>query len=115
MTRVNCSVKNCSYWGQGEVCNADTIWVKNNMGTRGASNSAFSQYTEFADDLQPDLGTNAKNQASGSHGTCCETMKPKEQGSGMGQASNANQASSVDQQQKSSHVHGSGCGHRQGK
>ena len=115
MTRVNCSVKNCSYWGQGEVCNADTIWVKNNTGTRGGGNSAFSPYTEFADDLQPDLGTNVKNQASGSHSTCCETMKPKEQGSETNQASSATQSSSMNQEQKSGHVHGPGCGHRQGK
>jgi hypothetical protein len=109
MTRVNCSVKTCSYWGQGEVCNADSIWVKNDTSTRAGGNMAYSQYTEFADDLQPDIGANANQQASGSHDTCCETMKPKGQSSGMNQ--------STSEQQGTKHVHsqGCGCGDKQGK
>ena len=30
MAKINCSVYSCTYYGKGDVCQADSIMVKNN-------------------------------------------------------------------------------------
>lgn len=31
LTKVRCSVRNCKFWGKGEVCTAESIWVNNDL------------------------------------------------------------------------------------
>lgn len=35
MTNVKCNVRSCHYWGNGNVCTADTITVDNNVSETG--------------------------------------------------------------------------------
>jgi hypothetical protein len=70
MTNVRCSVNTCHYWGQGDVCRASDITVKNNMAT------------DMDDDFEEGpagmeigiLGSSAKTSGQ----TCCETFKPRD-------------------------------------
>lgn len=76
MTNVRCSVDTCKFWGEGEVCKADAVWVKNNM-TNDTDDELYQ--TEFADEpgIKPD--ENKKSTSAGtSSQTCCETMRPHE-------------------------------------
>jgi hypothetical protein len=62
MNRIQCSVSTCAYNKAGEVCQADEIQVKNNMGA--------------TDDMEiGSLGEEAD--ARTSIETCCETFVPK--------------------------------------
>ncbi|XEC96836.1 DUF1540 domain-containing protein [Paenibacillus tarimensis] len=65
---VKCSVSNCTYWGQGNECNADEIMVEVDAHAHVDFN------TEFAEE---ELGTNHKDTAPDSSQTCCHTFKPK--------------------------------------
>ena len=72
MTKVLCSVNTCEYWGQGDVCNAETILVNNN-----ASSMEDLYNTEYA----VELGIGDQNtgyQPISSSQTCCETMRPRQ-------------------------------------
>jgi hypothetical protein len=62
MNRIKCSVSSCTYNKAGEVCQADEIKVKNNLGA--------------TDDMEiGSLGeeTGARTTIE----TCCETFAPK--------------------------------------
>ncbi|GGD71296.1 DUF1540 domain-containing protein [Paenibacillus nasutitermitis] len=65
---VSCSVANCSFWGQGNQCNADQIMIDID------SHAHMDYKSEFAGDLQE----NHKDSAVESGSTCCHTFKPKE-------------------------------------
>ena len=61
MARFECSVDSCTYWGKGNVCQADSIMVQNNRGQ--------------ANDME--IGTMGETEAETSAETMCETYKPK--------------------------------------
>ena len=65
---VKWSVSNCSYWAQGNRCNAGQIMID-------VDKHASADYSsEFADGL----GTDHQDKASEASVTCCHTFKPKE-------------------------------------
>ncbi|HHW17439.1 MAG TPA: DUF1540 domain-containing protein [Firmicutes bacterium] len=105
MTEVKCKVRSCHYWGSGDVCEADTILVDNNLERknttkmeagnldidRGTTGGADRDYGTTkvggtrADFEAGDLGGTATRTAgtdeSGlaytSETTCCRTFRPK--------------------------------------
>lgn len=60
VTDVKCNVRNCLYWGAGEICEADAIEVAV-TGSRAARIEA---------------GEMGGRQAATSEQTCCVTFKP---------------------------------------
>jgi len=68
MPEVKCSVANCSYWGEGNNCLADTIMIEVNK----HANAKFE--AEFAGEQ---FDTEHQDRAVNSEGTCCHTFKPK--------------------------------------
>ncbi len=69
MPQVKCSVSNCTYWGEGNACNADMIMVEVDK----HANKNFS--AEFAGEYGYD--SEHKDVANSSAQTCCHTFKPK--------------------------------------
>ncbi|MDI3548222.1 MAG: hypothetical protein PWR10_1874 [Halanaerobiales bacterium] len=63
MARIKCTVDDCHYWGEGDICEADTIEVANNF-TGGADMEAGV--------LGEDAGSSNRTQ--------CVTYKPKKKG-----------------------------------
>lgn len=94
MTKVKCTVDSCEFWGEGQDCTADQIWVKNDItGDRydfanhfiNASSVEFSE--EFSEKLSDKKkGANEPPQenetARTSPQTCCDTMRPKRKNQG---------------------------------
>ncbi len=98
MTEVRCTVDSCKYWGEGQVCRAETIWVKNNFyGEEDIDGDLtgdldmdddllFSLDVEFADETEDLLeyegleedGITGLGSARVSSQTCCHTMRPRE-------------------------------------
>lgn len=70
MPIVKCSVANCTYWGEGNNCQADMIMVE----VDAHANKKFD--AEFADEYRHD--SEHQDLASSSAQTCCHTFKPKE-------------------------------------
>ncbi len=64
---VTCSVANCTFWEEGNNCNADEIKIDIDQHAK----SYFSE--EFAGD---ELGLYHQDQAEQSAATCCHTFKP---------------------------------------
>ncbi|SJZ38867.1 DUF1540 domain-containing protein [Selenihalanaerobacter shriftii] len=62
MSKIGCNVSNCSYWGQGNVCQADKISVSNDSHSGKADMEAGS------------LG--GKVTSNHSRETQCVTFKP---------------------------------------
>lgn len=67
MTKVNCTVESCIYWGQGDLCQADTIWVKGKMASGGSMSMEIGEELDGASQRCPET----------SKETCCETMRKK--------------------------------------
>ncbi|MNJ55939.1 hypothetical protein D3C77_514610 [compost metagenome] len=65
---VKCSVSNCSYWGEKNVCQADLIMIDIDQ------HATHKYKTEFAGES---FDTDHKDTASTSSATCCHTFKPK--------------------------------------
>nr|WP_295969744.1 DUF1540 domain-containing protein [uncultured Bacillus sp.] len=65
---VNCSVSNCAYHSQGNVCGADKIAIEMNFQSK--YNSEFAQEFGFTD---------RSGEASHSAETCCKTFKSKKE------------------------------------
>ena len=65
---VKCTVANCVFHAQGNICGAEKIQV--DMDYHATQNSN----TEFAAEFDT---SNAKEQASHASHTCCKTFKPK--------------------------------------
>jgi hypothetical protein len=65
---VNCSVSNCTYWGERNICNADQIIIEidKHVGSR------FKE--EYAEEMT--LDKNHHDTAATSSSTCCLTFKP---------------------------------------
>ncbi len=87
MPKVRCSVDSCQFWGSGQICNAEEIWVRNDI---SGDSDQFSEHfinasnrTEFAGDFgekageQNTSGSRAITSAQTSPQTCCDTMRPK--------------------------------------
>lgn len=68
-TIVKCSVANCTYWGEGNNCNADMIMVEVDSHARANFKEEFAGEYEHA--------TEHKDKASTSAETCCHTFKPR--------------------------------------
>ena len=65
---VKCSVSNCTYWGEKNVCNADLIMID-------IDNHADRHYkAEFAGES---FDTDHQDTAPSSSATCCHTFKAK--------------------------------------
>ncbi|MNO73938.1 hypothetical protein D3C76_649180 [compost metagenome] len=65
---VKCSVSNCSYWGEKNVCKADLIMID-------IDEHASRKYdAEFAGET---FTTDHQDAAASSSATCCHTFKPK--------------------------------------
>ncbi|QWG26789.1 DUF1540 domain-containing protein [Bacillus mycoides] len=70
MPEVKCSVSNCSFWGQGNLCQASAIVVQPDAQEAGQIES--SSYTSAAltnETLESSVTTSVE--------TCCHTFKPK--------------------------------------
>lgn len=89
MAEVRCTVDSCEFWGQGQVCKADKIWVRNDISgdVKDFSNHFINaSQVEFGKELdQPKEEKSQKQPNSGdaktSPQTCCDTMRPKREGS----------------------------------
>ncbi|ALS27319.1 DUF1540 domain-containing protein [Paenibacillus cisolokensis] len=61
---VLCTVANCTFWGEGNKCNADSILID-------LDKHASENYdSEFAKELHQEI-------AEESSATCCHTFRPK--------------------------------------
>ncbi|HHV78750.1 MAG TPA: DUF1540 domain-containing protein [Firmicutes bacterium] len=74
MTRVRCTVDSCDYWGEGQRCTAEEIWVKVNATRVG---SAFNEFAEELGKARGEVGPLGDMTASSSGETCCDTMRPR--------------------------------------
>lgn len=93
MTTIKCTVDNCVFWGEGQICTAEKIWVKNDItGNPDDFQNHFlnASMVEFGQEFNLDgeqriktedeaspLGKGAGS-ARTSPQTCCDTMRPKE-------------------------------------
>jgi hypothetical protein len=67
---VKCAVSNCSYWAQGNNCQAETIMIEIDQHAKADFHAEFGD--EFGYDTKHK--DNAKNVAN----TCCHTFKAKQ-------------------------------------
>lgn len=72
MTEVRCKVDSCVFWGRGDRCTADAIWVNHDFAREEDDDLLFMEDFEFAEDL-----VGSKESVTSSQ-TCCETMRPRE-------------------------------------
>lgn len=88
MTKVKCTVGSCEFWGDDQVCTADQIWVRNDItGDPDDFGNHFINATtvEFGEEFnepekkQPQVELQSET-AQTSPQTCCDTMRPKQQG-----------------------------------
>ncbi|MFC5651720.1 DUF1540 domain-containing protein [Paenibacillus solisilvae] len=66
---VRCSVANCSFWAEGNKCNADQIQIDIDSHAKGEFGSEFAE---------EGFGHEHKDAASEQAETCCHTFKAKE-------------------------------------
>lgn len=83
MTEVRCTIHHCEFWGEGDYCTANKIWVKDNFAGDLDDDDLFYQPDfEFAEEPAVEPESSRKRyeapSASSSRQTCCETMRPKE-------------------------------------
>ncbi|MFD6509091.1 MULTISPECIES: DUF1540 domain-containing protein [unclassified Bacillus (in: firmicutes)] len=70
MPEVKCSVSNCSFWGQGNLCQASAIVVQPDAQEAGQiENSSYTNTTLTNETLESSVTTSVE--------TCCHTFKPK--------------------------------------
>ncbi|MDC0761806.1 MULTISPECIES: DUF1540 domain-containing protein [Brevibacillus] len=69
MPAVKCSVANCEYWAQGNLCSAEEIMVEID------AHATVNVKEEFAGEYGQN--TQHQDQAKTSSETCCLTFKPK--------------------------------------
>jgi hypothetical protein len=70
MPEVKCSVSNCSFWGQGNLCQASAIVVQPDAQEAGQiENSLYTNATLTNETLESSVTTSVE--------TCCHTFKPK--------------------------------------
>ncbi|AJS57719.1 DUF1540 domain-containing protein [Paenibacillus sp. IHBB 10380] len=66
-TYVKCSVSNCNYWGEHNVCRADQIMIEIDSHAKINLKEEYGK-EDFVDH---------KDKAQSSSSTCCLTFKPK--------------------------------------
>ncbi len=64
---VSCSISNCTFYGEGNVCRAEKIMV--DLDRHSGYNSEFAEEFGYKDHI---------DEAAKSAQTCCRTFKPKE-------------------------------------
>ncbi|MCG7407829.1 DUF1540 domain-containing protein [Paenibacillus sp. ACRRX] len=64
---VRCSVANCHFWGQGNLCQAESIQIDIDAHAT----------KRISEEYAADLGELHQDQAATSSVTCCHTFKPK--------------------------------------
>lgn len=65
---VKCSVSNCTYWGQNNLCRADVIMIDIDQ------HATMNYKAEFAGES---FDSEHRDQAPTSSATCCHTFKSK--------------------------------------
>ncbi|RCX22791.1 uncharacterized protein DUF1540 [Fontibacillus phaseoli] len=65
---VKCSVSNCTYWGEKNVCQADLIMIDIDQHADKSYNAEFAGES---------FDTEHKDTAASSSATCCHTFKAK--------------------------------------
>ncbi|MBE7104733.1 DUF1540 domain-containing protein [Bacillus cereus] len=70
MPEVRCSVSNCSFWGQGNFCQASAIVVQPDAQEAAQTeNNSYTSATLTNETLDSSVTTSVE--------TCCQTFKPK--------------------------------------
>ncbi|MGE7634977.1 DUF1540 domain-containing protein [Bacillus paramycoides] len=70
MPEVRCSVSNCSFWGQGNFCQASAIVVQPDAQQADQiENDSYTSATLTNETLESSVATSVE--------TCCQTFKPK--------------------------------------
>ncbi|MGN4444649.1 DUF1540 domain-containing protein [Bacillus cereus group sp. MYBK79-1] len=70
MPEVKCSVSNCSFWGQGNFCQATAIVVQPDTQETGSNtNDSYTGAVLTNETLESSVTTSVE--------TCCHTFKPK--------------------------------------
>ncbi|QOR68666.1 DUF1540 domain-containing protein [Cytobacillus suaedae] len=64
---VSCSISNCTFYGEGNVCRAEKIMV--DLDRHSSYDSEFGEELGYKDHI---------DEAAKSAQTCCRTFKPKE-------------------------------------
>lgn len=80
MTKVRCTVDNCVYWGSGDVCKAEAIWINSNMSDESIGQSSFYDLEFAVEGPEPSVSESGadSSSATSSRHTCCDTMRPKD-------------------------------------
>lgn len=81
MATIRCSVESCHYYGQGDYCTADEIYVKNRL--RADTDDDMRRSPDFevgSFERQDVAGQAERRNARTSMETCCETFRPKKTG-----------------------------------
>ncbi|UJF35093.1 DUF1540 domain-containing protein [Paenibacillus hexagrammi] len=71
MPDVKCSVANCEYWAQGNLCSANSIMIEVDKHANADYGSEFA--SESFDTEHQDVANRVAN-------TCCHTFKAKKNG-----------------------------------
>ncbi|EJS64189.1 MULTISPECIES: DUF1540 domain-containing protein [Bacillus] len=70
MPEVKCSVSNCSFWGQGNFCQASAIIVQPDAQESSSNtNDSYTGAVLTNETLESSVATSVE--------TCCHTFKPK--------------------------------------
>jgi hypothetical protein len=77
MATIRCSVKPCHYYGEGDYCTADEIFVKTQMRYDADDDLGSGRDMEIGDLGRESKGDRSSSQAVTSSHTCCETFRPK--------------------------------------
>jgi hypothetical protein len=76
MTKVKCTVTNCEFNGDGQVCDAPEIEVKNDTSRDQQFSQPYPNPTmEVSAEFDRPLLNNTTAHSSAQ--TCCKTMRPK--------------------------------------
>ncbi|ENQ3105136.1 DUF1540 domain-containing protein [Bacillus cereus] len=70
MPEVRCSVSNCSFWGQGNFCQATAIFVQPD-----SQEDTHSEDESYTDTILS--GQAVESSATTSVETCCHTFQPE--------------------------------------
>ena len=82
MATIRCSVESCHYYGEGDYCTADEIYVKNRLPSDTDDDRRRSPDLEVGSFEQQDVAGRAEHRnARSSLESCCETFRPKRTGS----------------------------------
>ncbi|PFJ17981.1 disulfide formation protein C [Bacillus cereus] len=70
MPEVKCSVSNCSFWGQGNFCQASEIIVQPDAEEAGQTeNASYTGVVLTNETIESSVTTSVE--------TCCHTFQPK--------------------------------------